>query len=162
MPRFRRRSTGALLAALVASSAGACGGASSSTTAGAAGSRSGAEGRPIGAQTPAVRQATEAAAAAARRFATGYIALIYGRGRAQDVADAAPGLRSQLARNTGRIPPAQRGRRARVTTVKVASVNDDAAQATAMIDDGRLAPWPLAMTLRRAPGSGWQVTSLGE
>ena len=110
--------------------------------------------------TPA--PAPAAATRAARRFTLGYLTLIYGRGRPADVPAASPQLRGQLADNTGRIPPAQRGRRARIVTLRLDLTDATTAQGTATIDDGRIAPWPLAMSLHQAARGRWEVTSLGD
>ncbi len=99
---------------------------------------------------------------AARRFAAGYLTLIYNGGRLRRVPHASAGLRAQLARNTARVPPAERGRHARVIELRVSFLTPNGAQVTASIDDGRIAPWPLPMSLQRTPGGAWEVTALGD
>jgi hypothetical protein len=120
-------------------------------------------GTPVSRFPPASRfSLTTPVTRAARGFAAGYLTLIYRGGRLRRVPHASAGLRAQLARNTARVPPAERGRHARVIALRVSFLTPNRARVTASIDDGRIAPWPLPMSLQRTPGGAWEVTALGD
>jgi hypothetical protein len=111
--------------------------------------------------TPATRDVPLSAATdPALRFLRGYLAYAYGRGTLEGIRDADSTLIRTLRRNHVRVPPAARGRRARITSLHVIAQAHYAAQATATIDDGGGRRYPLVFYLDRRPG-GWTVTRLG-
>lgn len=96
----------------------------------------------------------------ARRFLRGYLAFLYGRGRVADVPHVSSSVRQGLARGRARKTPAQGRRRPRVAELTVIGQAADAAIATAQVDDGGVATYPLTFTLVRRAGR-WIVNSLG-
>lgn len=95
----------------------------------------------------------------ARRFLDGYLAFLYGRAPAAEVSDTSAAVRRELARNTRRIPPAQRDRTPRVVDLAVTAQAARAVIATASIDDGDVAVYPVVFTLDRQDGR-WRVSRL--
>lgn len=95
----------------------------------------------------------------ARRFLDGYLAFLYGRAPAAEVTDTSAAVRRELARNTPRIPPAQRDRTPRVVDLTVTAQAPRAVIATASIDDGDVAVYPIVVTLDRQDGR-WRVSRL--
>jgi hypothetical protein len=100
-----------------------------------------------------------AARRVARRFLDGYLAFLYGRGPASEITDVSPAVGRELARNTPRIPPAQRDRTPRVVDLSVVGQAREAVIATASIDDGDVAVYPIVFTLDRRDGR-WRVSRL--
>jgi hypothetical protein len=96
----------------------------------------------------------------ARRFLTGYLAFLYGRGRAAEVRHVSASVRRGLARGRARKTLAQRRRRPRVEELAVIGQASDAVIATAQVDDGGVAPYTLTFTLVKRAGR-WIVNSLG-
>lgn len=96
----------------------------------------------------------------ARRFLTGYLRFVYGRGRAAEIDAAAPALRRRLARSRVRVPPAARRRRPRVVGLETESLPSGAVAVTAEVADGGVARYPVHLTLRRS-GGGWAVVEVG-
>lgn len=100
-----------------------------------------------------------AARRVASRFLGGYLAFLYGRAPAAQITGLTPAVRRELARNTPRIPPAQRDRSPRVIDLNVVAQARDAVIATASIDDGDIAVYPVVFTLDRRDGR-WRVSRL--
>jgi hypothetical protein len=100
-----------------------------------------------------------AARRVARRFLDDYLAFLYGRAPAAAVGDTSAAVRRELARNTPRIPPAQRNRTPRVIDLAVTAQAPRAVIATATIDDGDVAVYPIVFTLDRQDGR-WHVSRL--
>lgn len=122
----------------------------------------GSLGRPIGGQQPAVRSADDRdARAAARAFLTSYLAVSYGRARPGDLRNATRSLRDRLRAQAARVPPGIRQRRPKVIALRVESVADGQVRATATVDDGDVAPYPLFATLVRQPGGRWLAVTVG-
>lgn len=97
---------------------------------------------------------------AARRFLTGYLALLYGRRPADQVTDITPAVRRQLA-DLGRVPAAQRMRRPEVVDLKATVQAPGVVIVTASIDDGDLAVYPLVFTVEQQAGR-WRVADLAD
>jgi hypothetical protein len=116
-------------------------------------------GRPIGPPKPAERGDLEVRAAA-RTFFTTYLAISYGRAKPGTLRGATAALREQLRVQGARVPPAIKDRRPRLAALRVEPVGGGLARATATIDDGDVAPYPLFATLRRVAGR-WLVVSVG-
>ena len=96
----------------------------------------------------------------AREFLGGYLAYLYGRGRAARVPHVSATVRGGLARTRARETPAQRPRRPRTLELKLVVQRDGALIATALVADGGVAPHPLTFTLAHR-GERWLVNSLG-
>lgn len=117
-------------------------------------------GRPIGPQAHPVVPA--AARFAARRFLHGYLAAVYGRGDIDAIPATTRQLRALLRRQSGRVPPAQRTRHPRVAALALTPAAADRLRGQATVDDGDLAPYPLAFTIARDQTGRWRVTSVGD
>lgn len=114
-------------------------------------------------QRPAApaRDVPAAAEAAARRFLRGYLAVLYGRGAVGDVTDASEPVLRALRRNVRRVPAAQRQRRPQVVDLRLVRQAPAAVLATASIDDGDLAVYPIVFALDRRDGR-WIVARLSD
>ena len=99
-----------------------------------------------------VPDATARLRAAASRFLAAYLAVVYGRAHATRVAVIAPGLRTRLARERVLITPAARHRRPSVVSLQVATTTPGFAVATAVVDDGGLAPYVVRVALEHRRG----------
>lgn len=95
----------------------------------------------------------------ARAFVTSYVAFLYGRAGAEDVEHVTSAVRRELIANRQRVPPALRQRRPRIVDLRVTRQAADAVLATARIDDGDVAVYPIVFTLDRADGR-WRVSRL--
>ncbi|CAN5476740.1 hypothetical protein BH20ACT18_BH20ACT18_01130 [soil metagenome] len=115
--------------------------------------------RDRGAVAPVSRAELAAAQRAARRFLDGYLAFLYGRAPARRISGVTAAVRHELERNTPRIPPAQRDRTPRVVNLNVTGQARDAVIATASVDDGDIAVYPIVFTLDRYR-DGWRVSRL--
>lgn len=117
-------------------------------------------GTPSRPTTPA-EDVPGAADAAARRFLRGYLAVLYGRGAVGDVTDASDPVLRALRRNVRRVPAAQRQRRPEVVDLRLVRQAPAAVLATASIDDGDLAVYPIVFALDRR-GGRWIVARLSD
>jgi hypothetical protein len=104
--------------------------------------------------------AAETARPVARRFLTAYLALLYGRGRADAPPHASASVRRSLARGRARVPPAARRRGPRVARLELVAQARDVVVATAQIEDGGVSAYPLTFALVRRGGQ-WTVNALG-
>jgi hypothetical protein len=111
--------------------------------------------------SPAADAVPAGADAAARRFLRGYLALLYGRGTVRDVTDASRPVRRALRANVPRVPPGQRQRRPRVVDLRLIRQAPAAVLATASVDDGDLAVYPIVFALDRRDGR-WVVARLSD
>lgn len=100
-----------------------------------------------------------AARRVARRFLAGYLDFLYGRAPSDGITDVTPAVARELARNTVRIPPAQRDRTPRVVDLHAVAQAPAAVIVTASIDDGDIAVYPIVFTLDRRDGR-WRVSRL--
>ena len=106
---------------------------------------------------PELRRARDAA----ERFLGSYLSFAYGRARAPSVTPVTPALRNQLTREHAQITPVERRRHTRVVSLRVVGMTPGFVLATAMVDDGGIAAYPLRFTLQRSPGR-WSVSSVLE
>jgi hypothetical protein len=107
---------------------------------------------PAGAPAPEARRV-------ARRFLSGYLAFIYGKGAARAIDGADATLITRLARSRVRVPPAARRREPRVVELRARDEGGDRLQVTALIDDGGVARYPISLTLTRR-GDRWVVAGV--
>ena len=98
---------------------------------------------------------------AAERFLGSYLSFAYGRARAPSVTPVTPALRNQLTREHAQITPVERRRHTRVVSLRVVGMTPGFVLATAMVDDGGIAAYPLRFTLQRSAGR-WSVSSVLE
>ena len=96
----------------------------------------------------------------ARRFVTTYLAFLYGRADADDIAGATAPVRRELAASRPRVPPALRRRRPRVVDLRLTQQTRNAVLATASVDDGDVAVYPIVFTLDRHRSGAWVVSRL--
>lgn len=115
-------------------------------------------GTPQRPATPA-EDVPSAVDAAARRFLRGYLAVLYGRGAVGDVTDGSDPVLRALRRNVRRVSAAQRQRRPQVVDLRLVRQAPAAVLATASIDDGDLAVYPIVFGLDRRDGR-WIVARL--
>jgi hypothetical protein len=110
--------------------------------------------------TAAQRQAVRDASAAARRFLDGYLPYSYGRGKADAIRSATPALRSTLAKNAPRVPPAlaAKARPRLLGRPQVSGVSGGRVVLLARIDDGQSRYVALLTVQRR--GSQWVVSQV--
>jgi hypothetical protein len=88
-----------------------------------------------------------AALRAARRFLHGYLAYIYGHGRAAHVSSATSTLARSLASRAPRVPPSMRARRPRVLALHAVTAPTGVIEVTALINDGGLVDYPIELRL---------------
>lgn len=101
------------------------------------------------------------AAAAVRRFLTGYLAYLYGRAPADRVAPVTPSVAQTLRSGSARVTPAQRHRHPRVAALRVTGQTTSSALATVQVTDGGPAAYQLTLTVERRDGH-WTITDLGD
>ena len=109
---------------------------------------------------PELRRARDAA----ERFLGSYLSFAYGRARAPSVTPVTPvtpALRNQLAREHAQITPVERRRQPRVVSLRVVGMTPGFVLATAMVDDGGIAAYPLRFTLQES-GDRWAISSVQE
>jgi hypothetical protein len=89
----------------------------------------------------------------ARRFLTGYLAYLYGRGSASEIRASAVSLRDRLAQHRPRVSPAIRHRHPRIV-----STHGDALSAapgwlvTATVEDGGTESYSIAVVVGQRTG----------
>jgi hypothetical protein len=98
---------------------------------------------------------------AAERFLGSYLSFAYGRVRAPAVTPVTPALRNQLAQEHAQITPVERRRHPRALSLLVVGMTPGFVLATATVDDGGIAAYPLRFTLQRSAGR-WSVSSVLE
>ena len=107
-------------------------------------------------QTPRATEnssgSTASAVRAARRFLHGYLAYIYGHGRAAQVSAATSTLARSLASRAPRVPPSMRARRPRVLALRAAMAPTGVIEVTALINDGGLINYPIELRLASLGG----------
>jgi hypothetical protein len=86
---------------------------------------------------------------AAREFLNSYLAYIYGRARAGEVRAAAPAFTHALLARPSRVPPSMRARHPRIVALQIAKAPAGALGVTAIINDGGLVNYPVALLLAR-------------
>ena len=98
----------------------------------------GTESSETGELTAAQRRSVRGAGRAARRFLEGYLPYSYGRRNAGSIRSATPALRSALARQAPRVPPALAAKaRPRVKDLKPSGFATGRVILLAHIDDGQ-------------------------
>jgi hypothetical protein len=90
---------------------------------------------------------TVAALRAARRFLHGYLAYIYGHGRAAQMSAATSRLARSLASRAPRVPPSLRARRPQVLALHVVPAPTGVIEVTALVNDGGLVDYPIQLRL---------------
>lgn len=160
MPDRRALVGACLVAALAVSGCGGGGHANPSTTAAPPPAPGPIIGTKRGPVDPLSRADRAAAARATRRFLTGYLPFLYGRGAAGRVHDATPSVLRAVRRSHARVTPAQRQRRPRVAALSLTGQTTDSAIATVTIADGGPAPYRLSLTVERRAGR-WLIADLG-
>jgi hypothetical protein len=110
--------------------------------------------------TASQRRAVRAASAAARRFLSGYLPYSYGRRPARTISSATPALRSTLARQAPRVPPAlaAKARPRLVGRPQVSGIAGGRVILLARIDDGQSRYVALLTVQRR--GRQWAVSQV--
>jgi hypothetical protein len=105
------------------------------------------------------RRTVRAASSAAREFLGGYLPYSYGRRKAQSIRSTTPALRSTLARQAPRVPPALAEKaRPRVTGLKLSGFASGRVILLAHIDDGQSRYVALLTVQRR--GTRWVVSQV--
>ncbi|MGD9735960.1 MAG: hypothetical protein AB7V58_10195 [Solirubrobacterales bacterium] len=101
------------------------------------------------------------ATAAVRRFLSGYLPYLYGRGLPGRVAPVTPSVARTLRSGSARVTPAQRHRHPRVAALRVIGQTARSALAAVRIGDGGPAPYQLTLTVELR-GGRWVVSDLGD
>jgi hypothetical protein len=86
---------------------------------------------------------------AAREFLGGYLGYVYGRDRAGDVRGATPAFIHSLLAFPPRVPPSMRARHPRIVALHLVQASAGALGVTAIINDGGLVDYPIALLLVR-------------
>jgi hypothetical protein len=97
----------------------------------------------------------------AERFLRTFLPFAYGRARAPAATSVTPALRRQLVRERAHVTPVERHRHPSVVSLSVVGMTPGFALATAIVDDGGIAAYPLRFTLQRSAGR-WSVSSVLE
>jgi hypothetical protein len=168
-PGARRLVVGAVAVLLLAVAitaltlqAGSGGGARRSTTASPARSHQTSTGTvPRSVRPPVSATALRRAAGVAGRFLVTYLRFAYGRAGAASVRAITRGLRSRLIRERARVTPAERRLHPRVVSLRVVGMTPGFALATASVEDGGIAAFPLRFTLQERDDS-WSVSDVQE
>jgi hypothetical protein len=95
----------------------------------------------------------------AQRFARGYAAVLYGRGRVSAIERATAKLRREVEREIVRVPPTRTELHPRILRVRVTAQSAARAIATATVDDGAAPRYPVVFFVDARAG-GWVVTRL--
>jgi hypothetical protein len=96
---------------------------------------------------------------ATERFLATYVPFAYGRPGARAVSSVTPVLGRRLARDGAPLTPVERRRRPRVVSLRVVGMTPGFALATAIVDDGGIAAYPLRFTVQEGAGR-WAVSSV--
>jgi hypothetical protein len=119
----------------------------------------GTENAETGQISASQRRTVRAASSGARAFLEGYLPYSYGRRDAQSIRSATPALRSALARQAPRVPPALAEKaRPRVTGLKLSGLATGRVILLAHIDDGQSRYVALLTVQRR--GTRWVVSQV--
>jgi hypothetical protein len=98
---------------------------------------------------------------ASERFLGTYLAFAYGRVGALALSSVTPAFGRQLVRDLAQVTPVERRRRPRVVLLRVVGLTPGFALATAIVDDGGIAAYPLRFTLQASAGR-WAVSGVQE
>jgi hypothetical protein len=118
-------------------------------------------GRIIGRSPRTTDARGDNARAAARAFLTSYLDVSYGRAEPGELRSATRALREGLRAEHARVPAGVRNRRPRIAALHLEAIGDRRLRATATVDDGDVAPYPLFATLARRTGGRWVAVSVG-
>lgn len=92
------------------------------------------------------------AARVAHRFLTGYLAYLYGRGRARAITGATPSLERSLYARPPLVSPAMRRRNPRVLSLRPMSAPAGMVGVSALVGDGELVNYTVGLLLKRQHG----------
>jgi hypothetical protein len=95
----------------------------------------------------------------AQRFLAGYLGFAHGSGSALAISGVTPSLRRQLLRRRAQVTLVARRRWPRVVSVQTIGTMPTFVVATAVIDDGGVAMYPVRFTLNYSAGR-WAVSSV--
>jgi hypothetical protein len=119
----------------------------------------GTESSERGRTSPTQRRAVRGASRAARGFLAGYLPYSYGRRKARAISNVTPTLRSQLARQQPRVPPALAEKaRPRLRGLELSGVAGGRVILLARIDDGQ-SRYAALLTVQRR-GTSWAVSQV--
>jgi hypothetical protein len=104
--------------------------------------------RPVG----TAARVAPVAARVAHRFLNGYMAYLYGHGRAQAIAGATPSLERSLRARVPLVSPAMRQRYPRVLSLRSMPASAGKVGVSALIGDGELAHYTVGLLLEREHG----------
>ena len=102
-----------------------------------------------GRQASGSRALAEESVRSAEVFLAGYLSYLYGRSAASEVRGATVEFARSLTPRAPRVPPAMRGRHPRVLSLRGASAPAGLIGVTALINDGGLIDYPIALLLAR-------------
>jgi hypothetical protein len=102
-----------------------------------------------GQQAGSTRRLAEESERAAEVFLASYLPYLYGRSTATEVRGATPEFARSLTPRAPRVPPAMRDRHPRVLSLRAASAPAGLIGVTALINDGGLIDYPVALLLAR-------------
>ena len=114
---------------------------------------------PRGLPPPVLARQLTLARRVGERFLAGYLRFAYGRGSALAVSAVTLALRSELLRQRAQLTPVERRRSPRVVSLQMIGTTPTFVVATAVIDDGGVAAYPLRFTLEHG-GGRWAVSSV--
>ena len=119
----------------------------------------GTENPELGQRTATQRRSLRRASTVARRFLEGYLPYSYGRRDARSIRSATPALRSTLARQTPRVPPALAEKaRPRLTHLEPSGFARGRVILLARINDGQSRY--IALITVRQRGNRWAVSQV--
>jgi hypothetical protein len=101
-----------------------------------------------------------AAKEAAEGFLADYLAWTYGRGEAQEIANATPQLRDDLAEAPPRVPANERDREADVQTLTLEGASNRKMGLQAVVDDGRRV-YTVSLAAALGDDDEWIVSEVG-
>lgn len=130
------------------------------------GTSAGAAGRSIPTTAGVQEQRSPVSAAGLTRarevattFLESYLPFVYGRAPARCVTAITPALRGQLTREHAQPTPVELHRHPNLVSLQAVGTAPGVVLATALIDDGGIATYPLRLTVQRQAG-GWLVSSV--
>jgi hypothetical protein len=119
----------------------------------------GTENAETGRISASQRRAVRGASSAARSFLAGYLPYSYGRRKASEIRSVTPRLRTALARQAPRVPPALAAKaRPRVERLQVSGIAGGRVILLARIDDGQ-SRYAALLTMQRR-GNRWVVSQV--
>lgn len=107
---------------------------------------------PVARPTGNTARVAPVVARVARRFLTGYLAYLYGHGRAWAITGATPSLERSLRAQVPLVSPAMRRRYPRVLSLRPIPAPAGMVGVSALIGDGELASYMVGLLLAREHG----------